>query len=156
MKKLILTFSIILVVCVCSAQDEFDVITFNSGKTARADIYFINDSVLYFREVEGAKQFYKVKQRDIKTMSIDPVFLRKHKTSVGAELFRFSKQAQSGIFLSLAGSAAIVALPLVIGGTVSILPGAAMSLVGYIIWANSYAHTKRAGVMLAAEWYKTE
>lgn len=113
-------------------------------------ILFKTDSNLYFSPLTDDK-FYKIALTLIDGY-VDCQELNSSK--FGSFLLKYVKQSQTGITLSILGTAGSVLLPFVVNNIAVLVIPPVISLTGFIIWASSYSHLKKYGIIESAIEYK--
>jgi len=121
-------------------------------------ILFKSDSDLYFQLFEideqgyqKASNYYKIPLSAING-NIDCKVI--NSTKFGNYLLKFVKQSQTGITLSILGTAGSVLLPFVANNAAVLIVPPIISLTGFIVWASSYSHLKKYGIIDSAIDYK--
>lgn len=113
-------------------------------------ILFKTDSNLYFSPFTD-DNFYKIALTLIDG-NVDCEELNSSKFS--SYLLKFVKQSQAGITLSILGTAGSVLMPFVVNNVAILVVPPVISLTGFIIWATSYSHLKKYGIIESAIEYK--
>ena len=162
MKKLLLTSVLFLSALVSfsqppitQSQPEYTVIVLQNDSIIKADLLFSTTEYYYFRSYDqfvkkSEKTIFKIPTSQVKSCEGKKF---KGELNIGNEFIKFSSQAQTGIILELLGTAAMIVVPIAVVSTVAIVPGGAIALIGFIVWADSYSHTKKVGVMMIAKDY---
>ena len=159
MKKLflasILFLSVSLSFSQTSTQLEYTKIVLQNDSIVKADLLFSTTDYYYFRSYytngeKGNQQIFRIPTSQVKSCEGKKF---KGKMSISNEFLKFSSQAQTGIVLSLLGTAAMVIVPIAVVSTLAVVPGGAIAVIGFIVWADSYSHTKKIGVMMEAQDY---
>ena len=121
-------------------------------------ILFKTDSDLYFQLFEideqgyqKANNYYKIPLSTIDG-NIDCEVI--NSTKFGNYLLKYVKQSQIGITLSILGSTGSVILPFVVNKVAILIVPPVISLTGFIVWASSYSHLKKYGIIDSAIEYK--
>ena len=104
---------------------------------------------LYFELAESDKTVYKLRLSRIKQTFYIGV-IDEIEDNIGDALFNFSKQSQLGIGLSITGSTLSVIVPIVLSNPIALIATSAVSLTGFIIWADSYRHLKKQSKIMRA------
>jgi hypothetical protein len=112
-------------------------------------ILFKSDSDLYF--LIGDDKYYKLPLSSIDG-NIDCKVI--NSTKFGPYLLKYVKQSQTGITLSILGSTGSVILPFVVNNVAILIVPPIISLTGFIVWASSYSHLKKYGIIDSAIEYK--
>jgi hypothetical protein len=113
------------------------------------EILFKTDSDLYF--MYGDDKYYKLALTSIDG-NVECKELNSSKFS--NYLLKFVKQSQTGITLSILGTAGSVLLPFVVNNVSVLFIPPVISLTGFIVWASSYSHLKKYGIIESAIEYK--
>ena len=113
------------------------------------EILFKTDSDLYFLFVDD--KYYKLPLTSIDG-NIDCKVL--NSTKFGSFLLKYVKQSQIGITLSILGSTGSVILPFIVNNVAILVMPPVIGLTGFIIWASSYSHLKKYGIIDSAIDYK--
>ena len=158
MKKLFLTSTLFLSALFAFAQPsaqptkpEYTKIVLNNDSIIQADLFFSTTEYYYFKRYGYTDEnIYRVATSQVKSCDHNK---NKGELNIGFEFIKFSKQAQAGIILSLIGTATMIVLPIVAVATVAAIPGGAIALIGFIVWADSYSHTKKIGIIMSAKDY---
>ena len=107
---------------------------------------------LYFELAESDKTVYKLRLSRIKQTfyigEIDDI-----EDNIGDALFKFSKQSQLGIGLSITGTALSVIVPILLSNPIALVGTSVVSLTGFIIWFDSYRHLKKQSKIMRAIEY---
>jgi hypothetical protein len=112
-------------------------------------ILFKTNSDLYF-EI-GDDKYYKLPL----TFVVGNVDCQKLNSSKFSNyLLKFVKQSQTGITLSILGTTGSVLLPFVVKNVAVLVIPPVISLTGFIVWASSYSHLKKYGIIESAIEYK--
>ena len=112
-------------------------------------ILFKTDSDLYFRT--GDVKYYKLPLSAIDG-NVDCQVI--NSTKFGNYLLKFVKQSQTGITLSIIGTTGSILLPFIANNAAVLIVPPIISLTGFIVWASSYSHLKKYGIIDSAIEYK--
>ena len=159
MKKLFLTSVLFLSVLISfaqsSTQPEYTKIVLQNDSIIKADLLFSSTDYYYFRifygsQIKGNQQIFRIPTSQVKNCDNKKF---KGELNLGNEFLKFSNQAQTGIALSILGSAGMIILPIAVVSTIAFIPGGVITFIGFIVWADSYSHTKKIGVIMSAKDY---
>ena len=152
------TFFAVLIIFISSfsfsqstfVEDAKSIVTLkDSTQIFLYQVLFKSETDLYF--LYGDDKYYKLPlnilqgEVECKTMK---------STKFSHYLLNFVKQSQTGITLSIIGSAGSVLLPFIAKNVVVLIVPPVISLTGFIIWASSYSHLKKYAIIDSAIEFK--